>query len=968
MDCQLLARFGLIVRGEVVGGKTGIGHRVRRDWLATSAGLAISFVPALPAWSQEASQPQAAEAAAVQEDDSAQGEDIVVTGTRLSLENALQTKRSSNIIVDSISSEGVGRLPDLNLAESLQRVPGVQINRSAHRRRGTISIRGLPGGFAQTLINGQYLAAPDVSNFSFGTVRSEVFSGIDVIKAQGANNITGGLSGLIDLRTGDPFSGPNLFALSLDGYYEELTGNWSPGGAAVVSHEIVPDVLAVRATLGFKSSDFRIDNFQVNTYDRIAGAGTPDGADDVYRPREVRLPNQRTRSDTISGSFGLEWRATEKLTFELLGFYSKDDSNTTQNQYSISSQTGSIVTALGDPTNEGVFGSTQSHIRIANPQIIVDTRYEEEAYDTQALTGKAAWTDDVWTLSAVLHYTKATRELVATGYQAVQRPGPGAGNGFIAEIDTGAGNIGDLLFDLNKTSSGLVDLEQAFGAPIGPVYREIRGLNNATNSFIGGLRTEAESDRETSFSFDVAREVDFGPVSVVRLGGVYRDKAQSQGQSIGTLYGSQIGNLSNDFYDFSLLANGKSYLGGAGSIDFADYGQLNPKAITAALTPVSGLLPPGANAFIGPDGLTHIVDSTALAAIYTNGQKIYGAYAMADIDQKLTDNIHLRGNFGIRYEKSERSTKPSMQTTALDFSYDNWLPSANLVFEFGENLLLRTSYGHTMRRPQVDAFAVLRSIAVDGTGQLVTVNLGASDLQPFTSENLDVSLEWYNREGSSISVLGFRKKVKDYAGTTRICPEDGGGFGFGPLTMASGTCRTVNATPAQGTLRDVAAGASVNINVTANQTDFTLSGIELSVQQNLSFLPAPFNGFGGQMNYTYVNFSSDGSFRLDGISKNTLNLIMYYETPRFGIRAAYNYRSEYFLGAGGTATGGDRMVKARPQLDLSGSFNVTDKLGLSLEAFNITNENLVEYEGETTRVRNYFHYGRTFTVGARYKF
>lgn len=470
---------------------------------------------------------------------------------------------------------------------------------------------------------------------------------------------------------------------------------------------------------------------------------------------------------------------------------------------------------------------------------------------------------------------------------------------------------------------------------------------------------------------DIERVLEFGPVSAIKFGGVYRDKSQSARQSLGGLFGSQLSNLNNSFYDYSVFAGGAPYLNGRyGTLDISDYGQFNVRAITAALTPVSGDLPaqsPTATQlryFVGPEGLLNVEDSTALAAIYDNEQTITGAYAMVEFDQNLTADIRLRGNAGLRYEKSERSTAASRQPQSLDFEYENTLPSANLILELGPSWQVRTSYTETLRRPQVDSFAVLRSLAVDGTGQIVTANVGAVDLLPFTSKNFDVSVEWYNRAGSSFSALIFTKEIEDFAGTTRICPADGGGFGVGALVQSgSGStlvCRTTVGTPVNpagfpGTA--VLPGALVNINITANQDTFTLSGFELNAQQNLDFLPAPWNGLGGQINYTNVQFETDGTFRLGEISEDTFNAIIYYETPRFGVRAAYNYRSEYFLSSAGTQTGADRSVKARPQLDISGSFNLTESAALSFEAFNVTNEDLIEYEGAESRIRNYFHYG-----------
>ncbi|WP_164847421.1 TonB-dependent receptor [Sphingobium algorifonticola] len=925
-----------------------------------------------------ASAQQSAESQAIQPDpaagsDAAQTEgdssqDIVITGTRRSLEDALATKRASSIIVDSISSEGIGKLPDLNLAESLQRVPGVQINRSANRRQGTVSIRGLPGDFAQTLINGQYLASPDVSNFSYGTVRSEVFSGIDVIKAQGADQLTGGLSGLINLRTGSAMDAKQGLAVSVDGTYEELTQKIAPGGAVTAAYQIVPDVLAIRGAFGYKSSNFRIDNFQVNTYDRIAGATTPtDNTDDILRPREVRLPNQRIKSDSLSGSFGLEWRPSDSLTAEILGFYNDFRSDADQNEFLVSVQSTSTVTALGSPVQSGDFGSTISALRIVNPQINVDTRLLTEKFRTGAITGRLAWTNDDWTVTGTGHYTKATRDVLTQGYQSIQRAVAG-GNGYSVDIDTGSGKLQDAIFKLTPGAGQLVDLQQRFGAPIAPTYREVQATGRPGASFLGGFRNQDESEDELSISLDIAKAFQSGPLSAIRVGAVYRDKSQDQSQSIAGLFGANLASLSNSFYGYSIFGGGASYLNGkADGIDLSGYGQLDVRAITAAITPVSGV-PAGNAYFIGPEGLVNFFDSTALSLIYTNSQKIYGGYAMLDIDQDLSDTIKVRGNLGVRYERSERATQAQRQPQVLSLEYENLLPSANLIFEFGRSLVLRTSYTETLRRPQVDSFAVLRSVAVDGTGQIVTVGLGAADLKPFTSENLDISLEWYNRNGSSISLMGFRKKITDYAGTTRICPSDGGGFGFGALTDASGVCRTVNASPAQGSFPAVLQGAAVNINVTANQDAFVLSGFEVSVQQNLDFLPAPWNGFGGQVNYTNVDFETKGTFRLGEISKHTVNAIVYYEVERFGLRAAYNYRSGYFLASAGTQTGADRSVKSRAQIDLSGSLNITDRLSLTADAFNITNAQLIEFEGASNRIRNYFEYGRTYSVGVRYRF
>lgn len=929
------------------------------------AGVAVAAVMALPSASR-AQTAQTAEAGASEPE----GDEIIVTGTRKSLEDALNTKRQSSSVVDSISSEGIGRLPDLNLAESLQRVPGVQISRSAERRQGTISIRGLPGDFSQTLINGQYLASPNVSNFAYGRVRSEVFSGVDVIKAQTAKELTGGLSGLINLRTGDPLNVPDSLVINADGTFEEHTQRVTPGGAITFSKQLVPGVFGIRGAIGFRKNDFRTDNVQVNAYDRIAGAATADTSDDVFRPRQVRLITDRTQGTSLSASLGAEWRPTDTLSIKLFGFHNDFDSSAFQTNYLHDARPTSAVTNLGTPSNDGNLGSTFANIRIEDPQVNVDNRILEERFITSAATGSVGWSDEVTTVTGTLHYTRASRELYTDGFQSVQNSLAGtASNGLISEINTGSGNLRDFRISLNKSALQLVNLEQPFGSTIAPAFRQINAINTPGASFFGSFRFEDEEEEEVSLSIDLQRKVEWGPIAAVKFGGQYRDKQQSQDNSIATLLNAPLGNLNNSLYDFSVFQGGKGFMNGKlQGFDPAIFGQIDVRSTVAALTPPTSTSFPNANFFVGPSGMVNLRDSTSFASIYTNKQKIYGGYLMVDIDQEISDLVRLRGNAGLRYEKSERSTVAGTNPDSIDFQFDNWLPMVNLAFDIGDDVVFRTSYTTTLRRPQVDSFAVLRSIGVDAIGSLVTVNLGAGDLLPFRSNNIDLSLEWYNRTGSSVSLLLFHKKVSDFAGTTRICPEDGGDLGFGPLSLASGVCRTVNSTPSNGTLPAVQASANVNINVTANQDSFTLKGFEVSVQQNLSFLPAPWNGFGGQVNYTNVQFSSSSTFRLGEISRHTVNAIIYYETPDFGVRAAYNYRSGYFLGSGGTQSGSDRMVEARPQLDLSGSVNINDRLALSFEAFNVTNAGLYEFEGVETRARNYFTFGRTFTAGVRYRF
>lgn len=140
--------------------------------------------------------------------------------------------------------------------------------------------------------------------------------------------------------------------------------------------------------------------------------------------------------------------------------------------------------------------------------------------------------------------------------------------------------------------------------------------------------------------------------------------------------------------------------------------------------------------------------------------------------------------------------------------------------------------------------------------------------------------------------------------------------------------------------------------------------MELTAQQNFDFLPRPLSNLGGQFNYTFVDIKED--FEIAGISNHTLNLIGFRETERWGVRAAYNYRDEYFFASTSTLFGDDLTIGARGQLDLSANINLTDRIAFSLEAFNVTDARLEEYEDIEERFRRANLDGRTFQAAIRY--
>lgn len=337
----------------------------------------------------------------------------------------------------------------------------------------------------------------------------------------------------------------------------------------------------------------------------------------------------------------------------------------------------------------------------------------------------------------------------------------------------------------------------------------------------------------------------------------------------------------------------------------------------------------------------------------------------------VNDNraINSGGDGGILYNDIYQVSNPKN-------SYENFLPSLNLSFELKEDLLLRAAYYEAISRPNVASFRPNGSVSVND--RTIRVQVADSELQPFEAKSADILLSWYNRAGSVISIGYFQKDVKGDTVNTTICPEDGGGLGFGALSLegpvGAEICRADEFTNVD--IRDddgnVTGTESIQREVIVNQRviseeEQTIKGFELVIQQNLDFLPEPFSYFGGQLSYT--NATNDGA-RIQGISENAYNLITYFETDNFTTRLSYNYRDSYLLNQASSFTGfEDREVKPRGRLDLSLSYRFTKDLRLTFRAFNLLDEVYEEFQSGNENLPKRSNYdGRIYSLSANMKF
>lgn len=873
--------------------------------------------------------------------DQAETDVIVVEGFRRSLESALETKRDADSIVDSISSEGIGRFPDLNLGEALQRVTGVQIERG-ERRRAEISIRGLPRKFALTRVNGQALASPDLQNaFSFGIFESSIFSGADVIKTPTVEMDDGGLSGIVNVKTARPLDfNENNFSIGGGIGYESLPDAITPGINGKGNYSFSDD-FAVFFAAAWSSPEFQRDQNQITDYD-------PDGAD-IQVADDFRYQSTRTSGDRVSATAGAEWRADESLTFGVNGIFS---------QYKQSSVRDTLRIRNCDDTAVDIVGDTAVTSTHAGCRFEAGSRVREDFDRSWALTGDAEWVNGPWRANVVAHYTKGEHDgFLFEARSRIDDDTPTT-NATSVSVNTGGGVPDDYAITIT-------------GLDINDVNTWISGAPDQESRFFPNSSANRETiDEEFAAQFDLERELDFGILSSVKAGFKYRDREQQLRDTEGDDIDDDAVALTADLF--------RSTVG-----QEADYVVPDFSAVLDALLPLSA----GPDDLLTDEGFVLVSNEEFL----TTQQEILAGYFMANFDSNDMDlPIRVRGNAGVRIIRTNRTAMSfleiednilgdSVELVSEDFSFTNVLPAANIIFDLSDNLLLRASYSETIVRPDPDVVQAGNELevddddnsgALDGPDDSVDVEFNDPTLKPTKSNSVDVSLEWYNRPGSAFTIAFFHKNISDRVVETAACPTD--------LSLIPGSelfADRVNGA-LNGDIDDCqdALGVEYSIERVFNSPQsFNVKGFEFALLQNFDFLPGALGNFGVQANYTFITagdvLGDDGEFRpLEDTSKHTMNFITYYETDRWGLRVAQNYRTSFFSAAAGGTAGGNRTIDSRYQMDLSANYNVTDNVSLGFEAFNLTNADVYEFDGVAERLRDSSREGRTFFLTGRLNF
>lgn len=853
------------------------------------------------------------------EDKAKEDEDVEViqVSFRGSLVAAADIKRQDTKVTDAITTEDIGKFPSENIAEAIQRIPGVQIS-NVNGRGSTISVRGLGSQYARTTVNGQTMASADfTSGFRFDIIQTELASTIEVIKSPTASMDSGGLSGTINIDTASPLSfNERKVLVSGKGQYSEFSPNdeVTPKGNFTYIDQFMDDTFGVLVNMGYQELDDRVDNLWMDRWfvDEDTDEVTP------RRPRYRRIDRETERT-LFNTTF--QWRPTNDFEAKLTTVYAGDNTKQDLNQQVFLFNENQI-TRLGEAEN-GVYNK----IQINNFTTENNRQLEEKDATSQAYTLELKYDWQEWNLSSVLHYTSG--EATENEEAAI-----------LATV------ISQATLDISNPSNIRFDVAEDLADPA------LYPADMPRNEYPNGASREMKSD-EAAVQFDAEHALDWGWFTNFATGVKYRKETLER--EVYRTDRAGIGEADPD--DLPSMA-----LYGYQVTDFLDNSMSIPHSWIA----------PDIQAYrdaLIAEGVT-VPTLFAAQSSYSMDRSISSLYVMADFETEVA-GLALRGNIGGRYERTERDintyitgdTHPDNEEikqvigeSTQSFDYNNFLPSMNLVLELNEDMQLRLAVAKVMVRPILTSNTQLAASETSSSNSFgtrtYTVNLGQPELEALTANQLDLGWEWYYTEGDSLTVSLFQKDIKNGTVSELVCPDQYNGQ---TLSMSGSDCLDNS-----GNIYDITA-------IYNDSSTLTVKGYEIGWNQGLdNFIPIP--GFGFSSNYTRIFVDEIEGFKLTNSSEQTWNMTAYWENDEFSARVALNHRSPYVQDSADAFFAREgRTVEGRNQVDLLLGWNVNDQWSVRFGALNLNGKDEEAYRDEQTHAwQTTSVIGRSYYLGVNF--
>jgi iron complex outermembrane recepter protein len=870
-------------------------------------------------------------------------ETVTVTGIRKGIEAAISVKRNNDSIVEAISAEDIGKLPDSSIAESIARLPGLTAQR-VNGRAQEVQIRGLAGQFATTLLNGrEQVSTGDNRSAEFDQYPSELLSGVVIYKTPDAALIGQGLSGTIDLQTVRPLNfATRTMAVNLRGEKNSL-GRLNPGAAGDKGSRFsfsYIDQFADR-TVGVALGYARLDSPNQNNYFRNwgypSGSGTINGNtyNDVRVPGGVQLRNE-SASQERNGLMGvLQWKPSKDFETIVDAYHSTYERNAIQRGFEAG-----LAWSGATLTNPVVEGATQTAPNTFTGGVLTKGDYvgvkpvlRHDVNDREDTISALGWNSKLvvspaLTLVGDLSWSKADREeSIMELYAGTGQGGSGATDTFKVVLPVGGG-LPSITAGLNYADPALIKLVDSGGW--------------GQAGYIKKPKVEDEI-KSARLAARVNHEFAFFSGGELGLNFTQREKSRI---------------VAEWFMDLktSPTTIPAGMLSDPNSMAYAGLGNFISYDARAAAAQFYNLRPNVHKDIINKD--------------WSVKEDISTLFAKADIDTELFGKP-LRGNLGVQgVNAKQSSTAFSVQAANLattpvtrGTNYTDWLPSMNLTWQVASDQNLRFGIARQITRPRMDDLRATQSYSIDQQRGIWTGDGGNPELKPWKADAVDLSYEYYFGNKGYVSIAGYYKDLKTYIYKQKLNVNFAQRFG----TLVVPPNQTKPAS-------DIG-----EFETQANGQGGSLQGVELAVSLPLQLVANVLDGFGVQASYAYVDskiapFGPGDTRPLPGLSPNTYNLTAYYEKHGFSARISTRIR-DGFVGEV-TGFGADRTfeyVKKEKvtDLQLGYEFQSGPAKGLSVlfQVNNLGNEPYVEYyNNDLTQTKQYTKYGKTYLLGVNYKF
>lgn len=897
-------------------------------------------------------------------------DEVIATGIRSSIKRSLDVKRNNSGVVESIVAEDLGKFPDLNVAESLQRIPGIAIDRSGGEGQA-VTIRGLGPQFNTVLMNGRQIASYSGGReFNFDVLAAEQITGATVFKSGQSHLQSGGIGGTIDVSTARPFDNPGFQAAgSLKGVYESLSEEISPAGSLLVSNTTEDGTFGLLGAVSYQQRDVQINT--IGTAGWRPGQTISNNRDGVlfenaYIPRNWDQAVDEQERTRLNASISAQYAPSDSMTLTLDGFYSK---------FEVDSQVTDLASWF-EPDRVGA-GTLDSNGTLTNFTQVV------------GLSGGSG---------------DPASDFVSTTRNSVDVTSTGFGANLDWDITDNLTGSFDAFYSTAKNDRAGKDRFHVIGIINNYSFDGTGGTPTVAHDGFGngnlpdasrsrlhyneGGNQPTDEDKITEFKGDFVYTPNVEGVENIRFGAYSQSREKSQFQ----IFGNQCA-----FCGYNVPA---------------DNALLNFRPFTA-----NNFFPGLIDTFYTYDPLAYeqfLADNgTPIAPTLQNNrynieEDIVSVYADTTL-RFDAGSIPTTVNLGMRYDNTdievgavqsfiadiiptgtvdETTTPPSANSDltlfqnvlgpATDFSegsdYSNFLGNINVTFDVRDDMKVRLAAYESITRPTMSQLSPATNFG-EARRQNLTAAGGNPALNPFTSTNFDIAYEWYYTPQSVFSIAAYHKDIDNIIvsltgdETYTLANRTGAGFRCG-ARICDADVQLDDTRPGFDLVAntDELNGESevYSVNRPRNGETATVTGFEVALTHVFD------NGFGFTGNATFVDSdvvldpTSATNFSLEGVG-DSQNVVVFYEDEKLQGRVAYNNREGFLRQIDNGFNGEPINTETFGQWDISASYNITDQYTVFFEGINITEEELRQTGRFANQIYSIEDNGSRYALGIRGK-